>query len=128
MAAKFVNDGVFGPLAQRLGRIDVEKTYRQAIDIAADEGAEMLRMELHADGAPQNVRTAVKVMRTQGLVGAAGIVDSNPASDDALEWEFGSMNGHTPPHGTFRMVAEDMADVAAEEAATRFSKQIVGTP
>lgn len=122
----FFTDGVFGPLASRLGQIDVEKTYRQAIEVASGDGVEYLRMELRADGAPRNVREAVKALRPQGLTGGAGIPDSNPASDDALEWELGAMDGSTPPHGTFRMVADDMADDAAAEAASRFSKQIVG--
>lgn len=126
MASKTITDGVFGPLAARLGRIDVEKTYRQAIEIAVDEGAEMLRMELDAERAPRPLRDAVKPLRVQGLTGAAGIPDSNPVSDDALEWEYGAMDGSTPPRATFRFVADDMADVAAEEAANRFTAQIVG--
>lgn len=124
--AKTVTDGVFGPLAARLGRIDVARTYRQAIEVAVDEGAEMLRMELDAERAPREIRDAVKPLRVQGMTGAAGILDSNPVSDDALEWELGAMDGSTPPHGTFRFVADDMADVAAEEAANRFTAQIVG--
>lgn len=122
----FITDEVFAPLASRLGKIDVEKTYREAIQVAAGDGVEYLRMELAAEGAPRNVREAVKVLKTQGLTGGAGIPDSNPASDDALEWEYGAMDGSTPPHGTFRMVSQDMADDASAEAATRFSKQIVG--
>ena len=119
-------DEVFGPMAKRLGSIDVEKTFREAIDVAAEDGVEYLRMELAADGAPRNVREAIKKLRTQGLAGGAGILDSNPTSDDALEWEYGAMDGSTPPHGTFRMVAEDMADDASAEAAQRFGRQIAG--
>lgn len=126
MATKTITDGVFGPLSTRLGKIDVERTYRQAIEVAVDEGAEMLRMELDAEGASRDLRAAVKPMRVQGLTGMAGIPDSNPASDDALEWEYGAMDGSTPPHATFRFVADDMADFAAEDAARRFSEQIVG--
>lgn len=125
-AKKTITDGVFGPLATRLGKIDVERTYRQAIEVAVDEGAEMLRMELTAEGAPRELREAVKPLRVQGLQGAAGIPDSNPVSDDALEWEFGAMDGSTPPHATFRFVADDMAEFAAMEAADRFERQIVG--
>lgn len=123
---RYVTDEFAGPLASRLGQIDVERTYRQAIEVAADEGVEMLRMELHAEGAPPNIGRAVGVRRVQGLQGAAGILDRDPASDDALEWEYGAMDGSTPPHGTFRFVSEDMAAFASEDAAERFTKQIAG--
>jgi len=124
--AKFITDGVFGPLARRLNSIDVDRTYRQSLEVAADEGAEMLRMELQAEGAPREIAAAVRPFPVVGHVAAAGIRDENPVSDDALEWEYGAMDGSTPPHATFRFVADDMADVATEEAARRFSEQIVG--
>lgn len=126
MGGRYVIDEFAGPLAKRLAAIDVERTYRQAIEIAADEGVEMLRMELEAEGAPSNIARSIHTLRLQGLQGGAGIRDSDPASDDALEWELGAMDGSTPPHGTFHFVSEDMADVASEEAAARFTNQIVG--
>lgn len=120
----FIKDEVFAPLAKRLASINVEHTYRQAIEVAVDEGREMLRHELRAEGAPREIADHVRGLGVRGLTGATGIPDRDPASDDALEWEFGAMDGSTPPHRTFSFVADDMADMAAGEAATRFSKQI----
>lgn len=122
----FFTDEVFAPLAKRLGTIDVERTYRQAIEVATDEGREMLRHELRAEGAPSTIGAHVRVLGVRGFVGATGIADRDPVSDDALEWEFGAMDGSTPPHRTFSFVADDMAAVAGTEAARRFSEQIVG--
>lgn len=122
----FITDEVFAPLSKRLGSIDVEDTYRKAIHVAVDEGREMLRQELTAERAPSNLRGAIRVLGVQGLVGATGIPDRDPISDDALEWEFGAMDGSTPPHRTLSFVADDMAAVASGEAAQRFSQQIVG--
>lgn len=122
--SKFISDPIFGHLATRLGQIDVEATYRDAMRSAAEEGVEMLRIELDAEGAPEGIRQAIRPLTVTGLTGAAGIRDSDPASDDALEWEYGAMDHSTPPHGTFQMVSEDMADFASWEAGQLFSAQI----
>lgn len=122
----FFTDEVFAPLSKRLGSIDVERTFRQSIEIAVDEGREILREELRAEGAPREIAEHVRGLGVRGLVGATGIPDRDPVSDDALEWEYGAMDGSTPPHQTFRFAADDMASVAADDAAQRFARQIVG--
>lgn len=122
----FITDGVFGPLAKRLGKIDVAQVYRQGIEVAVDEGREILREELRAEGAPREIGEHIRVLGVRGFVGSTGIPDPDPVSDDALEWEYGAMDGSTPPHQTFAFVAQDMARVAAAEVASRVTRQIIG--
>lgn len=125
----FVTDGVFGPLASRVRRIDVGKTFKQAMDVAADEGRETARIELHAEGAPLALRDAVHVLRepTGSLSRGIGVDSKNSSvADLAMDWEFGSADHSTPPHGTFRMISEEMSDDASEEAARRFAARVVG--
>lgn len=124
---KHITDEFTRDLLRNLGSLNVERIYSQAIDVAVDEGAELLRLELAAERAPDHIARAIRTEHQRtGLTGAAGLRDSDPVTDDALEWELGALDGSAPPHGTFRFVADDMADIAAIEAARRFSAQIVG--
>jgi hypothetical protein len=119
-------DEVFAPLAKRLEQINVEQVFGTSMRVAGNEGRELLREQLRAEGAPAHIATKSRFLGVQGLTAAVGIPDTDPASDDALEWEYGSMDGSTPPHQTFSFVADDMAAIASDEAAERLSKKIAG--
>lgn len=113
-----VTDHFAASLAARLGSADVEDLIEDAFDIAVEETREFLRMELRAEGAPDEVINAVDLIPEERYMHATvGVPGDHPAAQAAEDFEYGDVDHQQAPHGVFRYVERDMADVAAAELA-----------
>lgn len=122
-----VTDRFAAPLAKRLGSADVEDLIETAFDIAVEEGREFLRRELRAEGAPREVAEAVGLIPEERYLHATvGVPGDHPAAEAAADFEYGDFDHQQQPHGTFRAVQDDMADVAAGELAGNLARVIHG--
>lgn len=122
-----VTDKFAAPLANRLGSIDVEDLIEDAYDIAVEETREMLRMELQAEGAPREVIEAVDIIPEERYMHATvGVPGDSDAADAAEDFEYGDFDHERSPHGVFRYMSDDMADIAAEELARGIEGAIHG--
>ena len=122
-----VTDHFAAPLARRLGSVDIEDLIEDAFDIAVDETREYLRRELDAEGAPREVIQAVALIPEERYMHATvGVPGDHPAADAAEDFEFGDVEHQQSPHGVFRAVQDDMADIAASELASNIEGAISG--
>lgn len=122
-----VTDRFAAPLAKRLTSIDVEDLIEDAFDVAVEETREFLRMELRAEGAPPEVIEAVELIPEDRYMHATvGVPGDHPAAEAAADFEYGDFDHTVQPHGVFRAVQDDMADVAAAELAANLRGAIGG--
>ena len=120
-------DTFAGPLAKRLEALDVEDVIEDAYDIAVDEGREILRRELEAEGAPRAVIDAVQLIPEERYLHATvGVPGDHPAADAAEDFEYGDVDQQMSPAFVFRDTSQEMAAIATEEIVGTFKAALSG--
>jgi len=103
---------------------DLDRTVREALDYAADDGREMIREEMRATQAPKELAGALRTFHEDRHTRAVGISERSPHHQAALDYEFGTAD--RSPTATFRMMGPQLAEWAADDIAGAVEQAVTG--